>query len=128
MKFFEISGETLAPDELRRRLEDPSCGGYVAFEGWVRNNADGHNVNRLEYEAYESLAVAEGNRVLDEAIERFGVTRAACVHRKGVPASSQSMPARRAPRAVSSASAMVVRSRETWVVTGPCTFVTPLPL
>ena len=83
MKFFEISGETLSPDELRRRLEDPSCGGYVAFEGWVRNNADGHNVNRLEYEAYESLAIAEGNRVLEEAIERFGVTRAACVHRKG---------------------------------------------
>ena len=76
MKFFEISGEALSPEQLRLRLEDPSCGGYVAFEGWVRNNADGHNVNRLEYEAYESLAIAEGNRVLEEAIERFGVTRA----------------------------------------------------
>src|SRR5512134_3427696 len=42
---------------------------------------------------------------------------------RGVPASSQSTPARRAPRATSSASAIVVRSRETWVVTGPGMFL-----
>ena len=44
---------------------------------------------------------------------------------RGVPASSQSTPARRAPRAISRASAIVVRSRETWVVTGPGMGLTP---
>ena len=48
MKHFAISGEPLLPDTLREALEDPSCGGYVTFEGWVRNHADGHGVYRLE--------------------------------------------------------------------------------
>jgi molybdopterin synthase catalytic subunit len=83
MKHFSISGEPLTPDTLREALEDPSCGGYVSFEGWVRNHADGHGVHRLEYEVYETLAHAEGERILAEAVEKFGVTRVGCVHRKG---------------------------------------------
>jgi molybdopterin synthase catalytic subunit len=83
MKVFAISGESLVPDTLRRDLEDPSAGGYVSFEGWVRNHADGHGVHRLEYEVYDSLAQAEGERILAEAVEKFGVTRVGCVHRKG---------------------------------------------
>jgi molybdopterin synthase catalytic subunit len=83
MKGFAISGEALEPETLRRTAEDPACGGYVTFEGWVRNHADGHDVHRLEYDVYETLAVAEGERILDEAVEKFGVTRAACVHRRG---------------------------------------------
>ena len=30
-----------------------------SFEGWVRNHNEGHNVSRLEYEAFEPLAVKE---------------------------------------------------------------------
>jgi len=40
-------------------------------------------VRRLEYEAFETLAVKEGARIVAEAVRRFGVTRAACVHRVG---------------------------------------------
>jgi len=65
---------------LRDELADPSCGGYAAFEGWVRNHNEGASVRRLEYEAYEALGLREGERILDEAVERFGVTRVACVH------------------------------------------------
>jgi molybdopterin synthase catalytic subunit len=83
MTAFAISGEPLDPNRLRRGLEDDTAGGYVSFEGWVRNHADGHGVHRLEYEVYETLAVAEGERILAEAIEKFGVTRVACVHRRG---------------------------------------------
>ena len=83
MNHFSISGEPLSPDTLRQDLEDASCGGYVSFEGWVRNHADGHGVYRLEYEVYDTLAQAEGERILAEAVEKFGVTRVGCVHRKG---------------------------------------------
>ncbi len=38
---------------------------------------------RLEYEAYEALALKEGERIVAEALERFGVRRIACVHRVG---------------------------------------------
>ena len=40
-------------------------------------------VTRLEYEAFAELAEKEGARIVEEAIARFGVTRAACVHRVG---------------------------------------------
>lgn len=37
----------------------------------------------LEYEAYDELAVTEGNRILTEALGQFPLTRAICVHRVG---------------------------------------------
>jgi molybdopterin synthase catalytic subunit len=68
---------------LRAALADPACGGFAVFEGWVRNENEGAPVRHLEYEAFEALAVREGERILGEACERFGVTRAACAHRLG---------------------------------------------
>ena len=68
---------------LRVELEDPTAGGYASFEGWVRNHNEGHAVTRLEYEAFEALANKEGERIVSEAIENFGVVKAACVHRVG---------------------------------------------
>ena len=83
MKAFSFSQAPLTPDTYRAMLADPAAGGYAAFEGWVRNHNEGHAVTRLEYEAFEALANAEGERIVAEAIARFGVTRAACVHRVG---------------------------------------------
>ena len=80
---FEFSDRPLEVDRLRGALEDPSCGGFASFEGWVRDHNEGRAVARLEYEAYAELAVKEGERIVGEAIERFGVSRAACVHRVG---------------------------------------------
>jgi molybdopterin synthase catalytic subunit len=49
----------------------------------VRDHNEGQRVRHLEYEAFEALAVREGERIVAEAIARFGVTRAACEHRLG---------------------------------------------
>src|SRR6185295_4468026 len=38
---------------------------------------------RLEYEAYETLACREGERILREAMEAYPVRAMACVHRLG---------------------------------------------
>ena len=102
MSAFRFSTAALDPRALRGELADPTCGGYAAFEGWVRNHHEGQPVTRLEYEAYvplavregervrgleyeafEALGVSEGERIIAEAIERFGVAHAACVHRLG---------------------------------------------
>jgi adenylyltransferase/sulfurtransferase len=64
-------------------MRDESCGGFASFEGWVRNHNEGHAVTRLEYEAFAELAEKEGARIVEEARVKFGVTRAACVHRVG---------------------------------------------
>jgi adenylyltransferase/sulfurtransferase len=81
---FRFSSTPLDEAALRAGLSDPACGGYAAFEGWVRDHNEGRRVRRLEYEAFEPLAVKEGERIIAEAIARFGVERAACVHRIGV--------------------------------------------
>jgi len=80
---FDLSGERIDTEAWRRRLFDKTCGGYVAFEGWVRDHNEGQQVLRLEYEVYESLARSEGRKILDEAVGKFGVTGVACVHRHG---------------------------------------------
>jgi len=80
---FRFSSTPLDESALRAELSDPTCGGYAAFEGWVRNHNEGVRVRRLEYEAFEPLAIKEGERIIAEAIARFGVEHAACVHRIG---------------------------------------------
>ena len=83
MRAFEFTRSPIDGARLRAALADPACGGFAAFEGWVRNENEGQPVSHLEYEAFEALAVREGERILGEACARFGVTRAACAHRLG---------------------------------------------
>ncbi len=83
MESFRLSNTPLEPERCRTALEDPAAGGYASFEGWVRDHNEGRRVRRLEYEAFAPLAVKEGARIVAAAIERFGVHRAACVHRVG---------------------------------------------
>jgi molybdopterin synthase catalytic subunit len=83
MSVFAFSHTPLEPETYRAQLADPAAGGFVAFEGWVRNHNEGRTVTRLEYEAFEELAIKEGERIVKEAIERFGVIKASCVHRLG---------------------------------------------
>jgi adenylyltransferase/sulfurtransferase len=80
---FRFSETPLDTAALQRELRDDRCGGFAAFEGWVRNHNEGHAVTRLEYEAFVELANKEGARIVEEAVRRFGVTRASCVHRVG---------------------------------------------
>ena len=83
MKPFAFATTELDLQALRLQLADPAAGGYVSFEGWVRNHNEGLAVGRLEYEAFAALAEKEGERIVREAITRFGVVNAACVHRVG---------------------------------------------
>jgi sulfur-carrier protein adenylyltransferase/sulfurtransferase len=83
MNTFRFSHEPLDPAALAQTLRDPACGGYASFEGWVRNHNEGLEVNRLEYEAFEPLALKEAERIMAEAVQRFGIEHAACVHRVG---------------------------------------------
>lgn len=80
---FRFCPTAIDESSLRAELNDPACGGYAAFEGWVRDHNEGRRVRRLEYEAFEPLAIKEGERIIAEAIARFGVAHAACVHRIG---------------------------------------------
>ncbi len=81
---FLMSEVQLATEELKVGMFDPRAGGFCVFEGWVRNENDGLDVARLEYEAYEPLAIKEGEKVLAEAKQRYPTLKASCVHRTGL--------------------------------------------
>ncbi|HEY5020047.1 MAG TPA: molybdenum cofactor biosynthesis protein MoaE [Steroidobacteraceae bacterium] len=83
MNRFSLQELALDPQLLQESLRHPACGGYVAFEGTVRDHNEGRTVRRLEYEAFAPLALREGERILAEACERFGVEQACCAHRVG---------------------------------------------
>ncbi|HLF32291.1 MAG TPA: molybdenum cofactor biosynthesis protein MoaE [Xanthomonadales bacterium] len=83
MNPFEISSRAVDLAAFRHSLADPSCGGYVVFEGWVRDHNEGRAVQRLAYEVYEPLAMKEGLAIIQEALERFDISHARAVHRAG---------------------------------------------
>ena len=67
MSGFEFTQAALDLQILRERLSDPGAGAYASFEGWVRNQNEGKQVLRLEYEAYETLGIKEGEKIVAEA-------------------------------------------------------------
>jgi molybdopterin synthase catalytic subunit len=80
---FAITTDPIDPEALRQRLEDGRAGACATFEGWVRNLNEGEAVDALEYETHAAIAQAEGQTVIDEALEKFPVVGAECVHRVG---------------------------------------------
>lgn len=83
MKRFALSGEPIDAAALHVQLADRGAGAWLAFEGRVRNCHAGRAVSGLHYQAYVPLAVAEGERILAEAMQRFALCQALAVHRVG---------------------------------------------
>ena len=80
---FALSESKLDIKKLKQDLENQKAGALVTFEGWVRNHNDGKPVERLDYEAFEALAEKEGEAIIQEALARFEIFDALCVHRTG---------------------------------------------
>ena len=83
MTRFELLDTPILVDPLREGLSHPVAGAFSSFEGWVRDHNEGRAVDGLRYEAYDTLARKEGERVLEEALRDFDVIDARCVHRVG---------------------------------------------
>ena len=83
MNRFALSGTPFEIAPLRARLLDPAAGAFASFEGWVRDHHAGRGVAGLRYAAYAELAEREGEAILAEALQRFDISAAACVHRVG---------------------------------------------
>ncbi|HEY0745561.1 MAG TPA: molybdenum cofactor biosynthesis protein MoaE, partial [Steroidobacteraceae bacterium] len=80
---FRFTETAIDTHGARAELQTVGAGGYVSFEGWVRDFNEGQEVTRLEYEAFQELAVKEGDRIVAEALRRFPIKNALCIHRVG---------------------------------------------
>ncbi|MGQ0383433.1 MAG: ThiF family adenylyltransferase [Gammaproteobacteria bacterium] len=83
MNAFSFTKGAIDTGALSAAIEAPAAGGFCAFEGRVRDHSEGRRVAGLEYEAFEPLALAEGQRIVAEAARRHGALAARCVHRLG---------------------------------------------
>ncbi|MBT2747163.1 MULTISPECIES: molybdenum cofactor biosynthesis protein MoaE [unclassified Lysobacter] len=83
MQRFSLSEVPFEIAPLRERLLSAHAGAYASFEGWVRDHHSGRAVAGLRYESYAALAQSEGDTIMAEAIERFAIVDACCVHRVG---------------------------------------------
>ena len=83
MKEFKITSDFITLESVKTDGENHGIGARSVFEGVVRDINDGHQVRKLEYECYKSLAIKEGNQILDEAIKKFDLSNAFCIHRVG---------------------------------------------
>lgn len=64
---------------------DQTCGGIVIFEGVTRAESDPEHgeLLRLEYEAYDAMALTEMRRLCADAFTRWSVGKIALLHRLG---------------------------------------------
>jgi len=80
---FELSQKPINTSLLSAEMDSPEAGALVTFEGRVRNSNEGRDVLSLEYEAYEAVALKEGEKILLEARRLFPILSVKCVHRTG---------------------------------------------
>jgi len=62
----------------------PESGGIDVFIGTVRNATKGKKVLKLDFEAYEPMAVSEMNKIAAQAFERWPVQKILIHHRTGL--------------------------------------------
>ena len=77
---------TQKPIDVKKVIETASSlssGAVNIFIGTVRDNAHNKKVRWLEYESYESMAVAEIRKIIDVASHRWGLLGWAVSHRIG---------------------------------------------
>jgi molybdopterin synthase catalytic subunit len=81
--FIKISSEELLLKDCYDFVQDDACGGIAVFVGTVRNHTDEKTVRKLEFSAYEPMAVNEMTKIAVEAIDLFKVKKIAIHHAVG---------------------------------------------
>lgn len=80
----KISDKALDIQSCIDWVSTPECGGVDVFIGTVRNATKGKAVTRLEFEAYESMALNEMKKIAEQALAKWPIQRIAIHHRVGV--------------------------------------------
>lgn len=88
-EIFRLADAPFSTDELVAAITVPATGAVCVFSGTVRGKTnrdeDQHETHRLEYEAYEPMAVAKMQQVAQEIRERYPLVQGiAIVQRVGV--------------------------------------------
>lgn len=80
----QLKHNTLDPKDCEDFVTDPGVGGIVTFIGTVRNQTKGKPVLRLEFEAFEPMAISEMKKIAESIQQKWSATKVSIHHRVGV--------------------------------------------
>jgi molybdopterin synthase catalytic subunit len=78
-----VTKDDFSVDDVVASIRSGGMGAVVTFLGVVRDNAHGRDVERIEIQVYEDMAVKQLQAIREEAMARFGVEEVAIIHRYG---------------------------------------------
>lgn len=79
-----VTSDELDPKALRDLVRTDRSGAIVVFEGVVRDRHEGYAVERIEYEAYDAMAVKQLEAVGEAVLAELAIHAIAVHHRTGV--------------------------------------------
>ena len=79
----QITDKELIPQVCIDYVMDSGAGAIDLFIGTVRDKTQGRSVTKLEYEAYELMAISEMRKIADEAMRKWTIQKIAIHHRVG---------------------------------------------
>src|SRR5229473_391785 len=80
---YQLVREPIDMAALARHVRAPEDGAIVTFDGFVRNQSHNRPTLYLDYEAYETMALAKMREIAALLHEKFAIHRVAIVHRLG---------------------------------------------
>ena len=80
----QIKKEALSVEECNDLVASGPTGGTAIFVGTVRNSTKGKAVLRLEFEAYEPMAISEMRKIAVFAKEKWNADKIVIHHRTGI--------------------------------------------
>ncbi len=81
--FFELTTDPIDVGSVARRVVLPECGATVTLDGYARKWTAGKETEYLVYEAYDTMALSEMQKLGSEAHKRFEIAHVGIVHRTG---------------------------------------------
>ncbi len=83
-ELIHITDQPLDIKQVTALVAAPSLGGVNVFVGAVRNQTKEKKVIRLEYEAYEPMAISEMKKIVQQVKEKWSQASIAIHHRIGL--------------------------------------------
>lgn len=80
----EITPDKIETQKLVDHVVDGGAGAIDVFIGTTRNNTSGKQVNKLEFESYEPMAIKELQLIVDRAKKKWPILKYGISHRIGV--------------------------------------------
>lgn len=80
----KITDRPIDPSDVIDLVKTPDSGAINVFVGTVRNSTKNRDVKELEFEAYDTMAIKEIDKIIAQAKQKWPISAMAIYHRVGV--------------------------------------------